>query len=275
LWAYHAFGSWRPVFVVTGSLGFIWLLLFRWLYRSPQEHPRLSAAEREDILTNRADASAAAGGNRTDKPLGYRTLLRLPQTWGIIIGKTLTDPIWFFITDWFPIYLVSRGFKLEQSLMAFWVPFLAADIGNFLGGGFSSHLIKRGWSVGAARKLVVVVCGLGMLLLIPAAFTTSYFGLVACFAVSTMAYSAFSTMVILLPADVYPTGSVATVYGMSGTGAGIVTVAASYLTGQVADHYSFMPILVTSGIIPLVAAIAVVTLVRNNQATRAGIVNPI
>jgi MFS transporter, ACS family, hexuronate transporter len=271
LWVYHTFGSWRPAFIVTGALGFIWLLLFRKLYRRPEEHPRLSAEEREYILKGRADAEANDGGRR----LSYRTLLRLPQTWGIIIAKTLTDPVWFFITDWFAIYLVTKGFKLEESLLAFWVPFLAADVGNFAGGGFSSWLIKRGWSVGAARKLVIVVCGLGMTLLIPTVYTASYFWLVACFAISTLAYAALSTMVLNLPADIYPTGSVASVSGMSGTGAGIGTITATYLTGVVADRYSFEPILIAASLIPLLAVVAALTLVRNNRAAQEGVVNPI
>jgi MFS transporter, ACS family, aldohexuronate transporter len=271
LWVYHTFGSWRPAFIVTGALGFIWLLLFRKLYRRPEEHPRLSAEEREYILKGRADAEANEGGRR----LSYRTLLRLPQTWGIIIAKTLTDPVWFFITDWFAIYLVTKGFKLEESLLAFWVPFLAADVGNFAGGGFSSWLIKRGWSVGAARKLVIVVCGLGMTLLIPTVYTASYFWLVACFAISTLAYAALSTMVLNLPADIYPIGSVASVSGMSGTGAGIGTITATYLTGVVADRYSFEPILIAASLIPLLAVVAALALVRNNRATEEGVVNSI
>src|SRR5215475_2177776 len=271
LWVYHTFGSWRPAFIVTSALGFLWLLLFRKLYRRPEEHPLLSAEEREYILKGRADAEANEGGRR----LSYRTLLQAPQTWGIIIAKTLTDPVWFFITDWFAIYLVTKGFKLEESLLAFWVPFLAADVGNFAGGGFSSWLIKRGWSVGAARKIVIVVCGLGMTLLIPIVFTASYFWLVACFAISTLAYAALSTMVLNLPADIYPTGSVASVSGMSGTGAGIGTITATYLTGLVSDRYSFEPILIAASLVPLLAVVASLTLVRNNRATREGIVNPI
>lgn len=274
LWVYHTFGSWRPAFIVTGILGFAWLMLFRRLYRSPEEHPRLSVEEREYILRERADTRPSDDGEQVER-LSYRTLLALPQTWGIIVGKMLTDPVWFFITDWFAILLVSKGHKLEESLLAFWIPFLAADIGNFAGGGLSSWLINRGWSVGAARKLVVVICGLGMTLLIPTVFTDSYFWLVACFAVSTLAYAAFSTMVLNLPADIYPTGSVASVSGMSGTGAGIGTIIATYLTGMVADRYSFEPILIAASLIPLAAMIAVVTLVRNNSATQSGIVNPI
>ena len=118
-----------------------------------------------------AATNGAAAGS---PPLSYRTLLTLPQTWGIVVGKALTDPVWFFITDWFAIYLVSRGYRLEESLLAFWVPFLAADLGNFAGGGISSWLIARGWSVGWARKIVVLVGGLGMTLLAPTVWIDSY-----------------------------------------------------------------------------------------------------
>ena len=274
LWVFHTFGSWRPAFIITGALGFLWLLLFRWLYRRPEDHPRLSTEERDYILSERGDAGiapSAAGAER----LSYRTLLSLPQTWGIIVGKTLTDPVWFFITDWFAIYLVSKGFRLEESLLAFWVPFLAADVGNFAGGGLSSYLINRGWSVGAARKLVIAISGLGMTLLIPTVFLVSFPLLVTCFAISTLAYAAFSTMVLNLPADLYPTHSVASVSGLSGTGAGVGTITATYLIGWVSDRYSFEPILVVASLVPLLATLAVVLLVRNNRATKRGIVNPI
>lgn len=274
LWIYHTFGSWRPAFIATGALGFFWLLLFRWLYRRPEDHPRLSTDEREYILSGRGDAGPAPEAGRAEQ-LSYRTLLSLPQTWGIIIGKTLTDPVWFFITDWFAIYLVSKGFRLEESLMAFWIPFLAADIGNFAGGGVSSYLINRGWSVGSARKFVILICGLGMTMLIPTVFLISFPLLVTCFAVSTLAYAAFSTMVLNLPADLYPTHSVASVSGLSGTGAGIGTITATYLIGWVADSYSFEPILIVASLVPLLATLAVLLLIRNTRATERGIVNPI
>ena len=215
----------------------------------------------------------SAGGAATR--LSYRTLFRLPQTWGIVIGKTLTDPVWFFITDWFAIYLVARGYRLEESLLAFWVPFLAADLGNFAGGGISSWLISRGWSVGWARKGVVLVGGIGMTLLAPTVWIDSYAVLILCFAISTFCYAAVSTMILNLPADVYPTGSVASVSGLSGTGAGIGTITATLLIGTIADRMSFAPILIAASIIPLFAVVAVLALVKNTEATAAGVVKRI
>jgi MFS transporter, ACS family, aldohexuronate transporter len=250
-------GSWRPAFVVTGALGLVWVFLFRAIYRSPSDESRGSGEERE-----RARAA----------PLPYATILSLPQTWGIVVGKALTDPVWFFITDWFAIYLVARGFRLEDSLLAFWIPFLAADLGNFFGGGCSSALIARGWSVGAARKVVVAGSALAMTVLVPAAYATSLASLTIYMAIATFAYAALSTMILNLPADIYPSAAVASVSGLSGTGAGVGTIVATYLTGIVADRYSFRPVLIVASVVPLVAAAAIFALVRNTSETRRGTV---
>jgi len=269
---YHTFGSWRPAFVLTSLLGFVWLIAFRAVYRRPEDHPKLSPDERRYILENRPPATHADG---TDQALPYRTLLRLPQTWGYILSKSFTDPVWFFITDWFAIYLVAKGFKLEESLMGFWVPFLAADLGNFFGGGLSSHLIARGWRVGNARKAIAIVGTIGMMCLVPTVWSNSFAVIVTCFAIATFAYAAFSTIILNLPADMFPTASVASVSGMGGTGAGFGTIGAIYLTGRISDQYSFEPILLGASLIPLVALAAVLLLVRNTAATRAGVVHEI
>jgi ACS family hexuronate transporter-like MFS transporter len=100
-----------------------------------------------------------------------------------------------------------------------------------------------------------------------AAFTNNFAVMVACFALSTLAYASFSTIVLALPGDLFPTGSVASVSGLSGTGAGLGTIAATYLTGIVSDAYSFEPILITAACIPLIATLAVVTLLKPHPPT--------
>jgi ACS family hexuronate transporter-like MFS transporter len=223
---YQYFGGWRPAFVITGTLGFLWLVAWRLLYYPPESHPRLSESERQMILEDKRqeelEEKREEGGSKGRAT--WSELLRQPRTWGVIAARTLTDPIWFFITDWFAIYLVAKGIKLEEGLIAFWIPFVAADLGNFFGGGMSSWLIRRGWPVIRARKAVVVFGGLGMALLIPTVFTSSVFALAGLFAISTFAYASFSTMALVLPSDLYRSESVATVRGMSGTGAGIGTI---------------------------------------------------
>ncbi len=272
IWLHQTFDSWRPAFLIVGSLGALWLLAWSRLYHPPTTHPWLTPEQRsaiavmheEERQTEMQAIQTPEQGSEQVKPTMGR-LLSLRTTWGIILGKSLTDPVWFFITDWFAIYLVSKGFRLENTLIGFWVPFLAADLGNFFGGGFSSYLIKRGWNVVDARKFVILITGLGMALLAPAAFTSNFVALIGLFALSTFSYAAFSTMCLALPADLYPSSTVASVSGMSGTGAGIGTIVSTFLIGWVSDRYSFGPILVVASMVPLVATALVFLLVRRKS----------
>lgn len=264
---YKYFGGWRPAFIITGILGFLWLAAWRMLYHPPETHPRISEAERELILRDRIEL--AGEDQPATQKTRWRDLIKLPQTWAIIAARTMTDPVWFFITDWFAIYLVTKGINPEQGLLAFWIPFVAADLGNFFGGGLSSWLIRRGWPVIKARKAVIVFGGLGMTLLIPTIFTSSLLALAGLFAVSTFAYAAFSTMALVLPSDLYRSDSVATVSGMSGTGAGLGTIVSTFLIGYVSDHYSFEPILITASFIPFLGMILVLILIRRKGSNHA------
>ncbi len=223
-----------------------------------------------------------APGVKTGGPKpGWAALLTLPQTWGTIVAKALTDPVWFFVTDWFPIYLEAKGIPLQSSLLAIWVPFISSDLGNFFGGAASGYLIKRGWSLGAARKALVVFGGFGVLLLIPTVFTFNLWAIVAFFSLATFSYAAFSTIANVLPSDLFFSESVASASGMSGTGAGIGTIIAFELIGyfsdahQAAPAHSFDPIVIVAGMFPFVAMILVLLLVRNTRATEEGLVRRI
>jgi ACS family hexuronate transporter-like MFS transporter len=273
---YARFGDWRPAFVVTGSLGFIWLFFWRRVYHTPAMHPRIDPAERAMIEADKVEEAgeiAAAGGSTGRAP--YSQLLRLPQTWGTLAARGLSDPTWFFIADWFAVFLVSRGYNLEETLVGFWVPFLAADLGNFFGGGLSSRLIARGWPVGRARRVVIVGGSLGILMLIPAIWVESFPVLIACFGIATFSYAAYSTMAISLPADLFHSQNVAAVAGLSGTAAGIGTIISIYLIGQITDQFSFAPILVGASLVPLVGAVLVLLLVRNTADSGKGLLKRI
>ena len=268
--------GWRVAFVIPGLLGFVWLFVWRRMYHLPQDHPRISDAERQMIL---AESQEAATDEKSR--MRWRDLLKLPQTWGTIISKALTDPVWFFITDWFPIYLVAKGISLKSGLLAVWVPFIAADLGNFFGGGVSGYLIRRGWPLGKARKALVVFGGVGVLLLIPTIFTVNLYLITLLFGLATFSYAAFSTIANVLPTDLYRNDSVATVSGMSGTGAGIGTIIAFELIGHLTDArqatgtHTFDPIVIVAGLIPFIGMILVLLLVRNTRATDQGLIRRI
>jgi ACS family hexuronate transporter-like MFS transporter len=270
--------GWRPAFAIPGMLGFVWVVGWHWLYHPPESHPRISQAERQMIM---ADKQESRSSTRDGKPLDWRKLLILPQTWGAIVAKAFTDPVWFFVTDWFPIYLVAKGIELKSGLIAIWIPFLAADLGNFSGGIVSGYLIKLGWSLGRARKAVVIFGGLGVTVLMATVFTNNLYLLALLFALATFSYAAFSTMANVLPSDLFHSESVASVSGLSGTAAGLGTVVAFELIGHFSDArsamagHSFDPIVVVAGLVPLVGMILVLLLVRNTESTRRGLVRPI
>jgi MFS transporter, ACS family, aldohexuronate transporter len=273
--------GWRVAFVIPGLLGFLWLIVWRKMYFRPQEHPRITDDERRMLLHDIEKESIEAGEAGTRALPKWGDLLKLPQTWGTLISKGLTDPVWFFVTDWFPIFLVAKGIALKNGLVVVWIPFLAADLGNFFGGWISGVLIKRGWSVGAARKSMVVFGGFGVMLLIPTIFTTKLWLITLLFAIATFAYASFSTIANVLPTDLFESRAVATVSGMSGTAAGIGTIIAFELIGRFSDAnvsagtHTFDPIVVVAGLIPFVGMIFVLLLVRNTDATDQGLVKRI
>jgi len=262
----------HATFVIPGLLGLVWLAVWRHFYHLPEDHPRIASSEREMILADRGTDSQHHIRTK------WRELLTFPQTWGTIIARSFTDPVWFFIADWFPIYLASKGISLASSLISIWIPFVAVDLGNFVGGFASGHLIARGWTLGWARKAVVIFGGVGVLMIIPTVFTTRILPLTCLFAIATFCYGCFTTIANVLPSDLFHRDSVASVSGLSGTGASLGTVVAFLLIGKLSDSrlatgtHAFDPIIVIAGLIPFIGMILVLLLVRNTSATERGLV---
>lgn len=268
--------GWRPAIIVPGLLGFLWIILWRKIYHPPKSHPLISDSERALLAEDKRDLQSTNAPHPR-----WRDLLKLPQTWGTIIARTFTDPVWFFITDWFPIYLVAKGIDLRSGVFAIWVPFIAADLGNFSGGIASGWLIKHGWRLGAARKAVVMFGGIGVTLLIPTIFTTNLYLITLLFAMATFSYAAFSTIANVLPSDLFESGSVASVSGLGGSGASVGTIVAFGLIGHFSDlrqgmsTHVFDPIIIVAGLIPFAGMVLVLLLVRNTKATTENLVRPI
>ena len=274
---YYRWG-WHLAFMVPGLLGFIWLIGWRSLYESPEKHSRISPAELQYIVAEKCGDDLQQGGTLRPR---WRDLVRFPQTWGVIAAKLFTDPVWFFVTDWFPIYLVAKGIELKSSLVVIWVPFVAADLGNFFGGSLSGYLIDRGWSIGAARKALVIFGGIGVTMLIPTIFTKNLYLIAVLFGYATFSFAAFSTMANVLPSDLFKSESVASISGLSGTAAGFGTIVAFKLIGHFSDAHqvraghSFDPIVVVAGMVPFIGMLLVLMLVRNSRATERGLVRQI
>src|SRR5579863_3236957 len=278
VWGIYFRWGWRPALIVPGTLGFLWLIVWRWLYYAPEEHSRISESELAMIVADKRESDAPQDGKVAPR---WRDLLKFRQTWGTIIARAFTDPVFFFVAEWFPIYLLAKGISLKSNWIAVGIPFIAADLGSFFAGALSGRLIKRGWSLGAARKLPIIYGGIGMTLIIFTIFTTNLYVIAFLFAVVTFTYAGFTTMANVLPSDLFASESVASVSGVSGTGAGIGTIIAFKLIGYFSDArqaqaaHSFDPIVIVAGLVPFIGMILVLSLVRNTRATDDGLVRPI
>jgi ACS family hexuronate transporter-like MFS transporter len=251
--------GWRYAFLVAGSLGFFWLLVWMYFYHPLDSHPRLSASEREFIKDRRATpaASARKGVYR------WLSLLKERNVWGIVLGRSLTDPIWWFYVFWLPSYLSdARGFSLQQIGAFAWIPFLAADLGNFAGGFATGFFIKRGVPVIRARKWVCVLSSLPIIAGIPAALTHNAYVALLLISFATWGYASWSTMGLTFPSDLFPQDVVATVTGLSGLGAGLVSTVFTLFIGYIVDKFSYFPAFVVAGTVPLLATVLVLVLIR-------------
>ncbi|HEV2500118.1 MAG TPA: MFS transporter [Terriglobia bacterium] len=255
-----AFG-WRYAFVASGLLGFLWLFLWLRVYHPFDRHPRLSVEERQWVEERRGAPSASPlkGARR------WLGLLKERNTWGIVIGRSLTDPVWWFYVFWLPVYLSeARGFSLKAIGAFAWIPFLAADLGNFTGGFLTGWLIKRGMPVIRSRKWVCVLSSAPMIAGIPAAMTHSAYSALALISLATWGYASWSTMGLTFPSDLFAQDVVASVTGLSGLGAGLVSTLFTLAIGFIVDKFSYFPAFVAAGTVPLLATLVVLVLIKSD-----------
>jgi ACS family hexuronate transporter-like MFS transporter len=244
VWLQLTFG-WQTTFLVTGSLGFLWLILWLLFYESPERHPAITADEYALIKEGQVPAAQS-------QQIAWLKLLSFRQTWAIVLSRFLTDPVWWLYITWLPLYLyTARGFDLKQIGMFAWVPFLSADAGSLLGGWFSGHLISRGWTADSARKLVIVAGAVFMTAGIPAALTRSALVALLFISLVTFGFQSWINNVQTLPSDFFPQQAIAAVAGLGGVGAGIGAILYVLATGWVVDHFSYTPILIVAAILPL------------------------
>jgi ACS family hexuronate transporter-like MFS transporter len=256
--------GWRWAFFFSGALGFIWLAVWLYVYHPFRDHPRLGQDERNLIDAGR-DAALTSQGTRWQR---WGRLGRDSNVWGIVLGRSLTDPIWWFYVFWLPQYLSdARGFSLKRIALYAWIPFIAADIGNFTGGFLSGYFIRRGLPVVRVRKWICVASCLPILAGIPAARIHNVYWALALICVALWGYASWSTMGLTLPSDLFPHDVVASVTGLSGLAAGLMGALFTFLVGALVDRFSYSPAFVAAGLLPLLATVALLLLVRTPRAT--------
>ena len=200
--------GWRWAFVITGALGFVWLAFWLLLYRKPEEHPRVTAAELNYIRSDRQESVAK---------IKTITLLAHRQTWAYVAGKFMTDPFWYFYLFWVPDFLQRQhGLALIRIGLPIMVIYVLSDVGSITGGWLSSWLIGRGRSINAARKIAMLLCALCVVPIVFAYHAENLWMAVLLIGLATAAHQGFSANLYTLTSDMFPTRAVSSVVGMGG-----------------------------------------------------------
>jgi ACS family hexuronate transporter-like MFS transporter len=284
VWLNYVYG-WHATFLITGTLGFIWLALWLFFYETPHRHRWIAREEYDYIRAGqRALVGAAETAAVVKDEIGspsvediaksaapseleeegapkWRELLRYKQVWAIVLMRFLTDPTWWLIVIWLPEYLQkARGFSLKDVGSFAWLPYLTAGVGSLLGGWASGYLISRGWTVNRARKTVMLLAALLMPAGILAVRAENPMVALALICVVTFAFQVWINNVQVLPSDFFPRKAVASVAGLGGTGAGISSLIFTLTTGWVVHHFSYTPIFTAAGLFGPLGAIVLFTL---------------
>lgn len=217
--------GWQAAFLITGAAGFVWLIFWLAMYRRPEVHPNVSASELAFIQ---------ADGIESQVRVPWLRLLPHRETLTVCLLKFLTDPVWWFFLFWLPKFLNERhGVSLLQLGPPLIAIYLAADVGSIAGGWLSSHFIKRGMSVGAARKTTIFIAGLFALPIFYASRTDSLWVAVTLIAMGTAAHQACSANIFTTMSDVFPKRVVASVVGLAGMSGAIAGALVATFVGYI------------------------------------------
>jgi ACS family hexuronate transporter-like MFS transporter len=230
--------GWRAAFLITGSLGFIWVICFQIFIR---RHPELSHTDNTATLPRRP----------------WIELLAYRETWAVFICRFLADPVWYFYLFWIPSFLSQeRGLNLGGIALVAGIPYIAADIANFASGGVSLWLQRRGWSVNRTRKSLMILSACVSPIGILAVYAHSVFWTMALISIAIFFWMFWSVTVHTLAGDYFPSQEVGSVYGIAGTGSTVGTAISTWGVGHVLDiTHSYEPVFIGIGLLMPIALI--------------------
>lgn len=241
--------NWRWIFVVTGCLGLLWTLGWK------LSGFGLNARSAPDLDTGETP-------NASQRSFPWTRLFLIRETWGLVTAKTLSDAAWFFYLFWLPKYLYdARGFDIKAVGAFAWMPSAAAGVGCLLGGSFSSYLVRRQFSLGASRKTALGLSAFLMPFVILIPHVPASWAIVL-FCLAYFGQQSWSTLVMVLPADLFPRAVVGSVAGLVGFGGAFGGIAFGELAGYLLDHgFGYSSVFAIAGLLHVVAFFIILTFV--------------
>lgn len=262
----HWYG-WRGAFIVTGSLGFLWLVAWLLVYQPPHLNRWL---KREDYLALKDHVRppsevSAEGSGKVD----WRRVISLRACCALILTRFFTDPVIYFIVFWLPEYLrKERGFDLAMVGKYAWIPYVFGDIGYLLGGWVSGKLMERGFSMARARKTMLTcgACFMPIGILAPMVPSGELAIAVTCFV--TFGHALWISNLLTIPTDIFKANEVGTATGFSGMGGAIGGVVANLGTGYLVKHFSYSPVFWIAGLMHPLSLLMLRRLLKDSEFSR-------
>ncbi|MDR2911597.1 MAG: MFS transporter [Bacteroidales bacterium] len=228
--------SWHEVFWITGASGFLWLIFWLILYQIPARQKKITKEELE--LIKDAGADDASGKKDTSVKIKWIKLFSFPQMWALITGKGLIDPIFWFFLFWLPSYFSSTyALDLTRPSIELIIIYSATTLGSFLGGYFSSFLVKRGWDVINARKRTLLIFAIAELSIIFAQYTSASWMTVAIISLAVAVHQAWATNVFTMASDMFPSEAVGSAVGIAGMAGAVGGILFPMLVGFLLDTF--------------------------------------
>lgn len=249
-WLILSFG-WEMAFVFTGVLGFFWLILWRWIYHKPEEHPRISKEELALIKKGQET-------EKQDKKLPWLHFFKYKEVWGLVLSRFVSDGAFYFFVFWLPSWLADvKGFSLVEIGMFAWIPFLLSDIGSFVGGWTGDKIMEHGMSLNASRKWIIWI---GAILVVPVLgclYVKSPYWAIALISFSLFATQFKQSSLFTLPIDLFGKKNAASVWGISGSAGSFGAMLFTPLIGWLVDSISYSPVFVIVAFLHIISAILV------------------
>jgi ACS family hexuronate transporter-like MFS transporter len=232
-WILGIYG-WQMAFIITGCIGFVWLIFWLVFYEIPSKHKKLTKTEFDYI---HSDTEEPGDGDTTTK-VKWVQLIQIKQTWSFILGKLLTDPIWWFFLFWLPSYFSSTfHLDLSKPSLPLVIVYTSTTIGSVGGGYLSSWLIKKGWPIFKARKTSMLIFAICVVPVMLARYTTNIWQAVALISLAAAAHQAWSATIFTTASDMFPKKAVSSIVGIGGMAGSVGGILFPMLVGAILQTY--------------------------------------
>ena len=249
--------GWQAAFIFTGAIGFVWLIFWYAMYERPERAKRLKKAELDYILSDPVDA--------VSEKVRWVELLKYRQTWAFVIGKFMTDPVWWFYMYWLALFLNNNfGLTLTGLALPLIVVYMMTSIGSIGFGYLSGAMIKRGIEVSKARRFAMLICALLVVPVVTAANVTSMWLAVFIIGVAAAAHQGWSANIFTTASDMFPKKAVGSVVGLGGFAGSVGGMILLTTSGYIVEGTgSYIPLFIICGSAYLIALGIMTLLLRN------------